>query len=359
MVPICQNLWGLVDESKRLGDEAAAILQNHENDQIETLRKTISAYAESLGALERKWTESLTTLKSGEKLFTPQYEALKVILKGNTTLPYSDSEYEIQDGVVVKLRINSPNLKNITPLLAMPTIRSLDIGRSEVSDLSALTNLHHLECLWLDYTQIEDLAPIINCQELTEIHLNSCDSLKNIDLVAGLPKLRKLTLYNTIVADLRFLARMSGLEELDIDGNNFQPELIADMSDLKVLRIFQAVLTPDQVERLIEILKQKTQIEQLWLPGVKLSSLGFIANMPGMKDLNIERTGIKDLSPLSALASLESINISENWIGNLDPLLNKPNLHTIAAQRNPLLRSRSRQEDFCRKLGHKVDFHTE
>ncbi|HTU19960.1 MAG TPA: protein kinase [Gemmataceae bacterium] len=159
-------------------------------------------------------------------------------------------EHKIEGGQVEKLRFNTANVKDISPLRALPGLRRLLIWYGPLTDLSPLKDLHlttlgiwntrvsdltplkDMKLTWLDcaLTQVSDLTP------LKDMKLNwlACWNTQVSDLtpLKGMP-LTLLHCYGTRVTDLSPLKGMP-LQELKCDFKaDRDAEILRSINTLK------------------------------------------------------------------------------------------------------------------------------
>ena len=100
----------------------------------------------------------------------------------------------------------STNLKDISPLARLTSVRELYISKNDVSDLSPLGKMKNLEVLNANSCPIEDLSPL-----------------------ADLTRLRELHLMDTGVVDLSPLANLTHLEELHLDSLSYTDDQVKEL----------------------------------------------------------------------------------------------------------------------------------
>jgi hypothetical protein len=115
-------------------------------------------------------------------------------------------------------------------LAALHTLRGLDLGSTQVSDLSPLAGMMALETLVLDNTQVSDLSLLAMMTRLVSLRLIST-KVSDLSPLAGIAGLRMLALDNTQVSDLSPLAGLTGLGTLRLGNTQVQ-----DVRPLRGLR---------------------------------------------------------------------------------------------------------------------------
>ncbi len=106
------------------------------------------------------------------------------------------------------------------------SITSLDLGGTQVSDLSPLADLSNLQKLDLASTRVSDLSPLAGLTKLNTLIVASTQ-VNDLSALAGLSILQTLELDNLELGDLTPLANLSNLRRLDLSGAQ-----VADLSPL-------------------------------------------------------------------------------------------------------------------------------
>jgi internalin A len=108
----------------------------------------------------------------------------------------------------------------------LPKLDSLEISKSDLSDLSFLNKFRNLRFLYLRDNNISDLAGISACPLLEQLDLSG-NKIKDISLLSDFKELRYLKLYDTSVIDLRPLMKLENLRSLSVEP----PVLTAAISE--------------------------------------------------------------------------------------------------------------------------------
>lgn len=92
------------------------------------------------------------------------------------------SEYSDSDEIVVPYNIILTDLEGISP-----TVKSIYISESEITDIKPLEGNQQLETLSIRNSKISDITPLVSCTSLKHLNLNSnsvtdISSLKNLNL---------------------------------------------------------------------------------------------------------------------------------------------------------------------------------
>jgi hypothetical protein len=101
----------------------------------------------------------------------------------------------------------------IEATLAYPSLHALDLSRSQVSDLSALTICNLLHTLNIYGTQVRDVSALGSCQSLKVLCLSG-SKVSDVSVLARCQSLHTLMLSNSQVRDVSALAKCMSLRKL-------------------------------------------------------------------------------------------------------------------------------------------------
>lgn len=199
---------------------------------------------------------------------------------------------------------------------------SLDLSRTQVSDLSPISGLTELKMLFLEHTKVSDLTPLSSLTALQELYLTGTPAI-DISPLSSLAALQQLHLDDTQVSDLSPLANLTALQWLYLDGTR-----VSDLSPLANL----------------------TALGWLYLSGTRVSNLSPLSNLTVMQRLNISHTHVNDLRPVHRMEALAS---SRPFSGlSFDPipaLDHDPKLYALSQIEDDRDRTR-RTLDYLRSL---------
>jgi WD40 repeat protein len=222
-------------------------------------------------------------------------------------------EYGMDGKDVVHLYFLTPNVTDISPLRALPGLRSLACGGSwwarngQVADLTPLQGMKLTSLNCLD-TQVADLSPLKG-MPLTSLE---CGNTKVSDLspLRGMP-LTNLNVYVTEVADLSPLKDMKTLERL-----NLYRTPVATLSPVKDLKLtfLQCHATALTAAGLAP-LEEMTSLRELWIGGGKMTEDGLahlerLTNMErlALQGIRITEAGLRHLAGMTKLHTLLLLN---------------------------------------------------
>ena len=222
-------------------------------------------------------------------------------------------------------------------------VENLYAAGKQISDLTGLqhtTNLYGSAVL--RDNQIVDLKPIAG---LTRLRILSLDrnKIRNVRPLAGLTQLKSLTIANNQIRDISALANLVNLSTLRIDEgvdlghddplfNNRIEDIsaLANLVNLSTLRIDGNGIGG------ISALANLVNLRELSLKFNKISNVSALVNLVNLTELGLSHNQIRDISALANLVNLETLHLNGNEINNVRPLANLVNLRELYLIDNPI-----------------------
>ena len=209
-----------------------------------------------------------------------------------------------------------------------------------------------------------DIAAIEGLKELEKIDLSK--RVINIDALAGLPKLKELSISNSNLDTLGFLEHTDAIESLNLFGSDhikdYKPLLhlknlrdlditankhatdanLRDLASLTTLERFRMPMCTEVTSldflrnskglreidvsacyalRDTDALASFAELEILDLGHVPVSDIGFLKDAKKLRELDLSGTEVTDISALAGATSLERLNLSHTKLTDLSPLL--------------------------------------
>jgi len=241
-------------------------------------------------------------------------------------------------------------LSDITPLTGLTNLINLDLNENRISNITPLANLINLESLMLDSQQ--------EPYEDEWGHQNSAVILSDIAPLAGLIKLKDLSLRENRISDITPLANLISLESLMLSGQQdfFRAErwsgsisILSDITPLAGLTNLKDLnLNSNRISDItplaglinlvsLELLEQQEHLDDSWDRVNILSNITPLARLISLETLNLSSNKIIDLSPLANLTSLTSLNLRSNEIFTLTPLAGLTSLTSLDLGNNSLI----------------------
>ena len=211
------------------------------------------------------------------------------------------------------LTARNAGIRDLSGLEQAVGLKELDLGFNPLVDLRPLAALPALESLNLDgaATDLQALAPLAGLQRLS-LRNNGIDDLWPL---AGLTSLAELDVGDNRIADLQPLAGLGNLAVLQADRN-----LIADLWPLASLAALEALELGANRVRDLQPLAGLARLQSLQLGSNGLAELHPLSGLDGLRDLGLAGNAVDDLRALSHLDGLRRLDLRGNPAGNLRPL---------------------------------------
>ncbi|MCF8366667.1 MAG: hypothetical protein K9H16_12840 [Bacteroidales bacterium] len=196
-----------------------------------------------------------------------------------------------------RLDFSDTKIDDLSPLSGLKNIYFLKFERTPVENLHTLKDLAGLHFLFADQTMISDLSPLNGLPELTKIY---CDKTRVTRSEA-----------------IRFMENNPDVLVVyeSSDLVNWWSQLDPAWKDIFALNV-KLVKNPSK-EELHQIIKIKT----LNIAGKnQIKSLNPLRNLPQLKELNCQGTGIDNLEALDVLSDLIELNFSDTKVFDIRPL---------------------------------------
>ena len=152
------------------------------------------------------------------------------------------------------------------------------------------------------------LAPLmgIDCfQEVSRVNLHNMQ-VSDVTPLAGLIHLEQLALSGSQFSDLTPLAELKNLEWLELDGTQ-----VSDLTHLaKLTRLEMLDLTNTQVRDLTPLAKL-TSLDTLWLNSTQVRDLTPLAELKNLEWLSLANSQVRDLTPLANLTRLRRFHLKD------------------------------------------------
>ena len=148
-----------------------------------------------------------------------------------------------------------------------------------------------------------------------------------------LPYLEQLTMQEQKLDDLNALATLSYLQAVDLTGCRFPAESLSVLANLPALK---RITLDDCGLSTIADLEGARNLTHLYLSNNTLRNLQPISKMATLVELIIDHNAIVDLSALSGLINLEKLDVSYNSLTSLAPLATCAKLNWLDAGNNAI-----------------------
>ncbi len=219
---------------------------------------------------------------------------------------------------LTRLHALSPNIQDLTGLQFATNLEHFTIRWSFegfISDLSPLAGLIKLRALTVCGKLISDLSPLAELTNIEDFVLFNT-AVSDLSPLAGYSKLRSLYFNHAPVSDLSPLAELTNCESLHIfyaEGPSLVP--LKGLTDLKKLSVGRSEVSD------ISPLAGLINLEELELfENDQISNISPLASMRKLRRLHLQHNDISDVSPLASLHNLKWVHLGHNNISDISPL---------------------------------------
>ena len=226
---------------------------------------------------------------------------------------------------------------DIEPLQYMVNLEVLNLNDNNLSDLSPLAGLHRLITLRIGgyNPDIADLSPLENLTLLEDLALPPNSKIQDLSPLSGLTSLQYLFMEGTwgnnpvsYIQDLSPLSNLTQLTEISLivaDGTDISP--LRTLTNLETLTLNGDLMTPSKD---LSVLSNMTRLQSVSLHSLDVDTLEGVDGAAHLRDLFLSNySGVKDLTPLSGLTNIQSLNLWVDGDVDLSPLENMENLQEL------------------------------
>lgn len=97
---------------------------------------------------------------------------------------------------LTRLNLHGTPISDLSPLTSLTNLKELDLGNTEVTDVTPLKHLKNLEVVKLGNTEVTDIAPLKTLEHLKEVKLNM-GKITDLSPLLELEDLQRVTLWYT------------------------------------------------------------------------------------------------------------------------------------------------------------------
>ncbi|HEY9695988.1 MAG TPA: leucine-rich repeat domain-containing protein [Trichocoleus sp.] len=215
---------------------------------------------------------------------------------------------------LTRLDLDETSVTDVSPLSELTQLKALYLFRDQVIDVSSLSRLTQLTLLHLSETQVTDLSALSELTQLTRLYLSGTQ-VTDLSALSGLTQLTRLHLSGTQVTDLSALSGLTQLTLLHLSRTQ-----VTDLSALSELtQLTRLDLSGTQVTDL-SALSGLTQLTRLYLSGTQVTDLSALSGLTQLTQLDLSRTQVTDLSALSGLTQLTQLYLFGTQVTDLSAL---------------------------------------
>ena len=275
-------------------------------EEGETIIRAVSVDRSGLVSEEVKLNYTVGGVIEAVTLDDPVLDAAvrQVLGKDAGDILYTNDLWQIKEFTVPE------GTQNISELAKIPYMKKLTISGYPLEDLSFLTGFTALEVL-----------------DLTGCHLAS----ESLDVLAGLPSLRELTLAETGLSTVAGLQNVQDLTVLNLRNNTIRNlEPLSHMVTLQELNLTHNALTD------LSALAPLTELQKLDVSFNSLTSLAPLASCPKLTWLDAGNNQLDSLSGVESLPMLTYLSAEFNKLTDISLLASNTELETLKLANNEI-----------------------
>jgi internalin A len=253
-----------------------------------------------------------------------------------------------------------------------PSIQSLSLGGTGLSDVSSIGTLKSLSGFYFNFNNISDASPIVallngsssftqvslsnnsitngdaiisalssSAGTMTDLELASC-GVTDIGMVANMTKLQNLMLGSNRISTLPSGFSSSTLFNLDISNNKITSatsieSFISGLTSLTTISVGGNPIT-DSGDTLLATLAANTKLTSLDLGNFGITTVPAFSGTTALAYIGLGNNRITDITGLENLKNIQSLNLDSNRIRSVAPLAtvikNSPTLSNFNINNN-------------------------
>ena len=233
---------------------------------------------------------------------------------------------------------NEVYFSDLTPIKELKNLRELELDGCSASDLSAISGLTNLRSLAIIGAKGIDISEIENLTNIISLELILCDlKSESLSHISKLTNLESLVLGGATIigdgegnkiTDISELQNLKKLRTLQLANNE-----ITDITPLKNLTDLQTLTLRCNPITDISPLENLTKLQVLQLGRIGYASrdegvpidgkIDVLKNLTNLYNLQLSNCGITDISALSGLDKLKTLDLTYNSIVDFSPIADK------------------------------------
>lgn len=193
----------------------------------------------------------------------------------------------------------------------LTTLETLEMQNNKLTQLSDLSQLTNLRFLGVAGNKLTDVSGVKNMVGLTGLEVNS-NQITDFEPISHLTNLERLHVGNNRSSDISSLKTLTKLKKGNFSQmglSNEQMTVFAGMKDMESL----AIDFNDQI-----------------------SDLSSLSQLTNLTTLDFSKDGVTSLAPLAGLTNLQTLGFSNNRVSDISVLKNMPNLSSLTMLRNQI-----------------------
>lgn len=229
-----------------------------------------------------------------------------------------------------ELDLSDNRIENLGPAFELPKLERLMLWGNAIRDVSALSKLSALTALDLSGNQVTDARPLAALSQLTSLNLNSNQVETPLSALSGLLNLQYLQLHGNQITSLGSMAQLPALNYLTLDDNQ-----LTDVGDLGSLTSLVSLNLANNSIQSLSAAFSLAALGSIDLSNNRLTAIPETALInPNFENLILVGNEIRDLTPFAHVVIRSLLDLSDNQVEDLTPLLGAKGLSTAYVELN-------------------------
>ena len=227
------------------------------------------------------------------------------------------------------LRCANTLITDLVPLAKVSTLISLDCSQTNVSDLQPVAQATKLTLLNIEATAVKELSALQGASGLQVLICNNTP-IGNLDALSGLPTLEKVYCDNTAITQAEANRFMVDNPKTLVIFESGQLQTWWEGLNPEWKGIFTGYIKMGEGSLTKETLAQVVNLTEIDISGNKtITDLSPLTKLINLQTLNCANTKVSNLGPLSELINLQHLDCSTTPVDSLGALRNARNLRTL------------------------------
>lgn len=235
---------------------------------------------------------------------------------------FEDSQFH--DLISIEISLQSGNPPDDVTIQDLADLTTLNLTGS-IYSLDGIQRCSNLTTLSIDSKMgILDLKPLSELDKLTNLSLKGME-FKDLRALESLVNLTHLSLVDNSIKDITPLESLTNLEHLDLSSNH-----IKDISSLRYLvnltylnlnhnmgevgREWLARMMPFDSIVDISPLSSLVKLETLNIGWTEVADIGPLSSLSRITTLDLSYTNVRDIGPLAGLFNLVNLDLTATWV---------------------------------------------
>ena len=227
-----------------------------------------------------------------------------------------------------ELNFEHTEISDLEPLPSLKHLRTLNLSNTNVISLNPLIDLDNIRTISIENTGISDLMPLQNCEDLQIVYCDGTQVTKDNVLLFKKELPECLVVYQSDNLNLwwsklddnwkELLMKEAGIED------NMTRENLQRIADLKKLTISDNLSVKN-----LEPLTVFLQLQELILRNTAVSDISPITSLPNLISLELSSNPISSLEKINGLNQLEHLNIENTSVDDPEPIFTLTKLKSL------------------------------